>query len=135
MTPRSAFRRSRPFSSSMISLLVILAASVAAYAQPGKIYYVATTGSDSNPGSQAEPWLTISHAAKVARAGATVYVMGGVYNEIVNFPHSGTPPCTDHLSKLSRTDGRPGRDRTESFWYAGTDHDCRQPKLSHHQRI
>ena len=93
MTPRSAFRRSRPFSSSMISLLVILAASVAAYAQPGKIYYVATTGSDSNPGSQAEPWLTISHAAKVARAGATVYVMGGVYNEIVNFPHSGTPPA------------------------------------------
>ncbi len=93
MTPRSAFRRSRPFSSSMISLLVILAASVAAYAQPGKIYYVATTGSDSNPGSQEEPWLTISHAAKVARAGATVYVMGGVYNEIVNFPHSGTPPA------------------------------------------
>ncbi|MFY9674939.1 MAG: DUF1565 domain-containing protein, partial [Terriglobales bacterium] len=77
----------------MISLLVILAASVAAYAQPGKIYYVATTGSDSNPGSQAEPWLTISHAAKVARAGATVYVMGGVYNEIVNFPHSGPPPA------------------------------------------
>ena len=47
-------------------------------------------GSDSNPGTFAAPWLTIQHAANTATAGATVNVMGGVYNEFVSFPHSGT---------------------------------------------
>jgi hypothetical protein len=36
------------------------------------------------------PWLTIQHAANSVSAGATVYVLGGVYNEAVNFPASGT---------------------------------------------
>ena len=53
-------------------------------------YYVATTGNDSHNGSFASPWLTIQHAAKTAVAGDTVYVMGGVYNEIVTFPNSGS---------------------------------------------
>jgi len=89
MTSRTAFRGARRIRILIVCLLAVLAATAFA-TQSGKIYYVATNGSDTNPGTQAEPWLTISHAAKVARAGATVYVMGGVYNEIVNFPHSGT---------------------------------------------
>jgi hypothetical protein len=56
----------------------------------GAAYYVATTGNDSHNGSFASPWLTIQHAAKTAVAGDTVYVMGGVYNEIVTFPNSGS---------------------------------------------
>jgi chitinase len=40
-------------------------------------YYVAKTGSDSNPGTESSPWLTIGHAAATATAGDTVYVGAG----------------------------------------------------------
>jgi len=56
----------------------------------GAAFYVAPTGSDSNNGSFGSPWLTIQHAANTAVAGNTVYVMGGVYNETVTFPNSGS---------------------------------------------
>ena len=60
-------------------------------AQAGSIsFYVSKKGSDSNPGTMKLPWLTIQHAANTVSAGATVYVLGGVYNEAVNFPKSGT---------------------------------------------
>jgi hypothetical protein len=43
------------------------------------IYYVATTGSDSNPGTQDQPWATVNHAAEVLRPGEMVLVRGGTY--------------------------------------------------------
>ncbi|MGA2922839.1 MAG: Ig-like domain repeat protein [Candidatus Sulfotelmatobacter sp.] len=58
--------------------------------QTGATRYVSTKGNDSNPGTIGAPWLTIQHAANSVSAGATVYVFGGVYNESVNFPASGT---------------------------------------------
>jgi hypothetical protein len=70
-------------------LLLLLAARAPAWAQSGT-YYVSTAGSDSNPGTLNAPWRTIQHAADVVTAGATVYVFGGVYNELVTFPASGT---------------------------------------------
>ena len=51
---------------------------------------MSTTGNDSNPGTFAAPWLTIQHAANTVTAGATVNVLGGVYNGYVSFPKSGT---------------------------------------------
>ena len=53
-------------------------------------FYVSTAGNDGNDGSFGSPWRTIQHAANTALAGDTVYVMGGVYNEIVTFPNSGS---------------------------------------------
>lgn len=53
-------------------------------------FYVATTGSDSNPGTLSSPWRTIQHAANSVQAGDTVYVRGGVYNESVNISVSGS---------------------------------------------
>ena len=50
---------------------------------PSNIYYVAKNGSDSNPGTQAQPWLTIEKAATTAVAGDTVYIRGGTYNEYI----------------------------------------------------
>ena len=47
-------------------------------------YYVAKTGSDSNPGTVAQPWLTIQKAANAVVAGDTVYVRSGTYNEQIN---------------------------------------------------
>src|SRR5580704_7630413 len=72
------------------SLILVLFASISLSAQTGATYYVSTSGNDSNPGTLAAPWLTIQNAANIATAGATVYVFGGVYNEIVSVADSGT---------------------------------------------
>ncbi|MHC5115626.1 MAG: right-handed parallel beta-helix repeat-containing protein, partial [Planctomycetota bacterium] len=44
-------------------------------------YYVSTTGLDTNPGTFAEPFATITKAATVMNAGDTCYVRGGAYHE------------------------------------------------------
>jgi len=72
----------------LVVIALTLAPSLAG--QTGATFYVSTSGSDSNPGTIGSPWLTIQHAANSVSAGATVYVFGGVYNESVNFPASGT---------------------------------------------
>jgi hypothetical protein len=51
----------------------------AAAAATGKHLYVATTGSDSNPGTQARPVKTIARADALASAGYTIHVASGVY--------------------------------------------------------
>jgi hypothetical protein len=53
-------------------------------------YYVATTGSDSNPGTQGSPWLTMAHAATVQQLGDTVHVVAGTYDGAFTIAHSGT---------------------------------------------
>jgi hypothetical protein len=73
-----------------ISILFILLTCVsAAVGQTNSSFYVATTGNDSNPGTQAAPWRTIQYAADTARAGSTVYVRGGIYEELVSINASG----------------------------------------------
>ena len=72
-------------------VVALLAPSLAG--QTGATYFVSKSGNDSNSGAMGSPWLTIQHAANTVRAGATVYVFGGVYNESVNFPASGTAPA------------------------------------------
>lgn len=52
-------------------------------------YFVSTTGNDSNPGTEAQPWRTIQKAANTVTAGDTVIVKAGTYDERVTFP-SGT---------------------------------------------
>ncbi len=42
-------------------------------------YYVATTGSDGNPGTAAQPFLTILRASHVALPGTTIHVAPGTY--------------------------------------------------------
>jgi len=54
-------------------------------------YYVAITGSNSNPGSQQLPWLTIQYAANSVSGGDTVIVFSGAYNERVHLNNPGTP--------------------------------------------
>jgi parallel beta-helix repeat protein len=52
--------------------------------------YVATTGSDSNAGTQAKPFKTITKAAASAKASTTVHVAAGTYNGNVSTQTSGT---------------------------------------------
>ncbi|MGB8297262.1 MAG: right-handed parallel beta-helix repeat-containing protein, partial [Polyangia bacterium] len=51
-------------------------------------YYVATTGSDSNPGTQASPFATLTKGASTAGPGDTVYIRGGTYNPTGGFTFS-----------------------------------------------
>ena len=50
-------------------------------APPSGAFYVSPEGSDSNPGTQAQPWRTLVYAASAAPAGATVVVTDGTYEE------------------------------------------------------
>lgn len=53
-------------------------------------YYVSTSGNDANNGALSTPFRTITHGASVAQAGDTVYVRGGVYNDLVRISSKGT---------------------------------------------
>ena len=72
-------------------LFVLFTCAAAALGQTNSSFYVATTGNDSNPGTEAAPWRTIQHAADTARAGSTVNVRGGIYEELVSINASGNP--------------------------------------------
>ncbi len=53
-------------------------------------WYVATTGSDANPGTIAQPFQTIQQAANMAQPGDAVDIFGGSYHEQVTPPRGGT---------------------------------------------
>src|SRR3954463_12290087 len=71
------------------TLCILLNCVLVAFGQTNSSFYVATNGNDSNPGTQAAPWRTIQHAADTARAGSTVNVRGGTYEELVSLNASG----------------------------------------------
>jgi hypothetical protein len=73
----------------LLSLFALLLCASAAFAQPNSFFYVATIGNDSNAGTKSSPWRTVQHAADTARAGSTVYVRGGIYEELVSINASG----------------------------------------------
>lgn len=61
----------------------IITAGVDLTLPQGNIYYVATTGSDTNAGNhEHSPVLTIKKAFTLATSGDTVYIYPGVYQEI-----------------------------------------------------
>ena len=76
----------------LVFVLTMAVIALAASPAPlnGNTYYVSTSGSDSNDGSESLPWLTIQYAVNSVGPGDTIYVMGGVYNELVNFTNSGS---------------------------------------------
>jgi parallel beta-helix repeat protein len=56
-------------------------------------FYVATSGSDSNPGTQEQPWATIQHADSASRTGGDcINVEPGTYQANVLIQHGGTGP-------------------------------------------
>ena len=53
---------------------------------PAPTYYVATTGSDGNPGTEAQPWGTVNYAVQQLTAGDVLMVRGGTYTERIQSP-------------------------------------------------
>jgi hypothetical protein len=56
----------------------------------GPQFFVATTGNDANPGTDALPWRTIQKAMNSATAGSTVNIKAGTYRERLAVNVSGT---------------------------------------------
>lgn len=63
--------------------------TVAAQPVP-ETFYVATNGSDTNPGTLDLPWATLSKAVDTATAGQTVRFRAGTYRAYKRFTRSGT---------------------------------------------
>jgi MYXO-CTERM domain-containing protein len=74
-------------------------------------YYVATTGSDSNPGTMASPFATLQKGANTAVAGDTVYIRGGTY--------SITTPTTSSAGITFTKSGTSDTNRISYFAYPG----------------
>lgn len=73
------------------AILGIALPLVAVPAWADRTFYVAKHGADGNPGTEAQPWLTIAKAADTLVAGDTVYIQAGTYCEQVVPKNSGTP--------------------------------------------
>ena len=52
-------------------------------------FFVASNGSDTNPGTQPNPWRTIQFAVDQVAPGDTIYVRAGTYNESVALNQEG----------------------------------------------
>src|SRR5437660_5950894 len=73
----------------VLCCIILFVFASAVFGQSNSSFYVSTTGDDSNPGTQTAPWRTVQHAVDTMRAGSTVNVRGGVYEELVSIKTSG----------------------------------------------
>jgi hypothetical protein len=53
------------------------------YPIPPGAYFVSTTGSDTNPGTESTPFLTLGKAVAMAPPHSTIVIRAGVYRETV----------------------------------------------------
>jgi hypothetical protein len=75
----------------MLTLASLQACRMPTVTAHAATYYVATAGSNSNPGTEKQPWRTVAYAVATMVAGDTTYVRGGTYDEeIIRFKRSGT---------------------------------------------
>src|SRR6267378_251970 len=108
--------------SSICNLMVLLTAPLAG-AQT--TYYVATNGSDSNPGTSAQPFRTITHAYSLAGPGTTIIVEPGTYTDYqsgwgLHLGSSGTASSPIVLRGGAIIDGQNASDRDQGIYIDGS---------------
>ena len=90
--------------------------------------YVSTQGSDSNSGTSAQPFRTITYAYGRASAGSTIHVLPGVYSDYssgwgIHLGKSGTAASPIVLQSTARggavIDGQNIADRNQGFYIDG----------------
>lgn len=96
-----------------LAFLLSLLGALPAFAQT---FYVATNGSDSNPGTLAAPWQTIKKAADTLVAGQTVYIRAGTYKETVTATRSGTAAAGYITYSAYPGDAKPVLDGGGTSW-------------------
>jgi hypothetical protein len=108
-------------------LLVFLTMSL--FSVHAATLYVATTGSDSNPGTAAQPFRTITYAYSQAGAGTTILVAPGTYTDYtsgwgIHLGKSGTASSPIVLESQVRggaiIDGQFASDRNTGIYIDGT---------------
>ena len=57
----------------------------------GNVFYIAPNGDNNNVGSEALPWRNLNHAVYALKAGETVLVKNGIYQESLYINKSGLP--------------------------------------------
>ena len=67
------------------------------------VYYVSTTGSDTNPGTSSAPFKTFAKANSVLTAGSTLNIYAGTYNEQLKVSKSGTSSAWIMVKPLGGT--------------------------------
>jgi hypothetical protein len=60
----------------------------------------------SGRGTEAAPWRSVQHAADTVRAGSTVNVRGGIYEELVSINASGNAVLATSPSEVFRVSSR-----------------------------
>ncbi|MBL7038613.1 MAG: carbohydrate-binding protein [Pirellulaceae bacterium] len=74
---------------STLSLVLVSVLAFTSATADASDFYVAPSGNDVNPGTQAEPFATLQAAVNQLQPGDTLLMRGGVYRETVTFPRSG----------------------------------------------
>ncbi len=101
---------------------------LAAVSAPAATYYVATTGSDANPGTAVQPFRTITYAYSHAAPGVTIHVAPGIYTDYtsgwgIHLGASGTAssPIVLHsdIPGGAIIDGQNASDRNQGFYIDG----------------
>jgi Big-like domain-containing protein/parallel beta helix pectate lyase-like protein/Calx-beta domain-containing protein/uncharacterized protein DUF1565 len=109
-----------------LALLILALALVSAQ---GADYYVSTQGSDSNPGTSAQPFRTITRAYGLAGPGTTIIVLPGVYTDYqsgwgLHLGRSGTASSPITLRSQVRggaiIDGQNASDRNVAIYLDGS---------------
>ncbi|MFT3888297.1 MAG: right-handed parallel beta-helix repeat-containing protein [Arachnia sp.] len=99
------------------------AALAPSFTVPSGALFVATSGSDKNPGSSTKPFATLEKALKTVKAGGTIVVRGGTYRQGIKDPAAGKdyqPHGTSYVTNLPvnvTVQNYPG----ETVWFDGTD--------------
>ncbi|MGZ3770151.1 MAG: choice-of-anchor Q domain-containing protein [Bdellovibrio sp.] len=86
------FSQSRVIKSTIILFLLVtglFGITIGSSAFAATTYFVSTSGSDSNPGTQSLPWKTIGKANAVMIAGDTALISAGSYGEQITTSQSG----------------------------------------------
>jgi len=75
----------------MAAVAGILGQLLVAHFAPAAVYFVATSGADTDPGTPEKPFRSIQRAADIVGPGDTVVVRAGIYPESVAIKTSGAP--------------------------------------------
>jgi hypothetical protein len=98
----------------------------------GTQYWIATDGSDSNPGTEAQPFKTLTYAHSRASAGVTIWIKPGTYawsstvslsksgtaaSPINVFAAAGTRPVIDFSGQTCGTSSARGIQISGNYWH------------------
>jgi len=88
----------------LVSAILALAVFAVVSADPATEYYVSTTGDDTDPGTEAQPFLTIARAQTAVRA----EIAGGMSSDVTTYIRGGNYFLTNTLSFDANDAGRDG---------------------------